>query len=257
MVNVRLARLILSCGLFASAIVSQAQAQVSPPITTSEIVQRLVLRNQQRALTLKHYSGMRHYQLDYHGFPSKLSASMTVVATYDAPGRKEFQIVSQSGSALLRDSVFSKLLKTEKEASDDINRQHTLVDPENYNFKLVGLEDLAGRPAYVLEVDPRFKSKFLYRGKIWVDATDFAVAKILARPAVNPSFWTKQSDIDHTYAKVGEFWLPARNKTVSRILFGGTATLTIDYSAYDVAAVPSPIDASSPDPVSSAIQTMP
>ena len=128
-------------------------------MTTGEIVQRLVLRNQQRALDLKHYSGMRHYQLDYHGFPSKLSASMTVVATYDAPGRKEFQIVSQSGSALLRDSVFSKLLKTEKEASDDINRQHTLVDPENYNFKLVGLEDLAGRPAYVLEVEPQIQEQ--------------------------------------------------------------------------------------------------
>ncbi len=231
----RLARLITVCGLAAAAVISQTQEQVAPSIGANEIVQRLVRKNEQRARDLKHYSGMRQYQLDYHGFPSKLSASMTVLATYDAPGQKEFKVISQSGSVILRDKVLSRLLKTEKEASDDTNRKRTLVDPENYTFKLVGVEDLAGRPSYVLEVEPRVKSKFLYRGKIWVDAADFAIAKIQAQPAVNPSFWTRESDIDHTYAKVGEFWLPARNKTVSRILFGGTATLTIDYTAYDVA----------------------
>jgi hypothetical protein len=34
--------------------------------------------------------------------------------------------------------------------------------------------------------------------------------------------------------KVGDFWLPARNESVSYIRLGGRATLTIEYKDYRV-----------------------
>ena len=70
--------------------------------------------------------------------------------------------------------------------------------------------------------------------KVWVDATDFAVTRIDAEPAQNPSFWTKRSEIHHEYMKVQDFWLPHRNESVSYIRLGGRATLTIDYGNYRV-----------------------
>jgi hypothetical protein len=87
---------------------------------------------------------------------------------------------------------------------------------------------------YVLTVEPKNKSKYLYRGKVWIDGTDFAVTRIDAEPAQNPSFWTKKNDIHHEYTKVGDFWLPKRNESVSYIRLGGRATLTIDYDNYRV-----------------------
>jgi hypothetical protein len=101
---------------------------------------------------------------------------------------------------------------------------------------LIGFEPSARGNQYVLEVDPKSKSKFNYRGKVWVDATDFAVTKIDAEPAQNPSFWTKKSEIHHEYMKVQDFWLPRRNESISYIRLGGRATLTIDYTDYRAVA---------------------
>jgi hypothetical protein len=69
-----------------------------------------------------------------------------------------------------------------------------------------------------------------------VDGRDFAVCRIEAEPAKNPSFWIKKTDIHHTYLKVGDFWLPAKNESVSLVRGGGRAVLTITYQNYDILA---------------------
>jgi len=88
----------------------------------------------------------------------------------------------------------------------------------------------------VLDVEPQTESKFLYRGKVWVDAEDFAVAKIDAAPAKNPSFWIARTRIVHRNEEVDGFWLPKENRSESKIRVGGTAVLTIDYGRYSVRA---------------------
>ncbi len=89
----------------------------------------------------------------------------------------------------------------------------------------------------MLNVEPKVESQFLYRGKIWVDGHDFAVTRIEAQPARNPSFWTTKSMIHHTYQQVdNEFYLPKENKTVTNVRLGGVATLTIEYQSYQVTA---------------------
>jgi hypothetical protein len=90
-----------------------------------------------------------------------------------------------------------------------------------------------GRPCYVLQVIPKRNQKLLYRGIIWVDASDFAVARIAAEPAKNPSFWISSTEIEHQYGKYGEFWLPAMNRSVTRVRLGGRAVLTINYGLYE------------------------
>jgi hypothetical protein len=67
-----------------------------------------------------------------------------------------------------------------------------------------------------------------------VDAEDFAVTKVDAEPAQNPSFWIKNAEIHHSYSKVGEFWLPGSTKSETKVRLGGVATLTIEYSGYQV-----------------------
>ena len=99
---------------------------------------------------------------------------------------------------------------------------------------MVGYESIASRRMYVLTVEPKTKSKFLFRGRIWVDANDFAVVRLEAEPAKNPSFWTKSSQIEQSYKKVNDFYLPQRNHSVSSIRIGGRAELTIEYQNYDI-----------------------
>jgi hypothetical protein len=87
---------------------------------------------------------------------------------------------------------------------------------------------------YVLIVEPKTKDKFLYRGRIWVDAEDFAVVRLEAEPAKNPSFWTKSNEIEQVYMKVNDFWLPASNHSITAIRLGGNAELTIQYNNYQI-----------------------
>jgi hypothetical protein len=104
----------------------------------------------------------------------------------------------------------------------------------NYEFELIDYEPSETGRQYVFWVSPKSISKYVYRGKVWVDETDFAVTRIEAQPAQKPSFWTKKTEIHHEYKKVQRFWLPIRNKSVSYIRLGGRATLTIEYKDYRV-----------------------
>jgi hypothetical protein len=209
------------------------------PLSVDQVVDNLVRKDVARAQALRHYESTRVYHLSYRGFPGDRDAEMTVEATYDSPSTKSFRVVSQTGSKLVIDRVFKRLLESEKEAAAPEMHARTLLNRDNYDFVLIGFESSGVNSSdkgsqYVLAVYPKVRSKYVYRGKVWVDGTDFAVTRIDAEPAQNPSFWTKKNEVHHEYMKVQDFWLPRRNESVSYIRLGGRATLTIEYNNYRV-----------------------
>jgi len=204
------------------------------PLTVSQVVERLIEKTAERSDALERYQGKRSYVLDYVGFPTNLHAEMTVDMSYQAPDTKEFTVVSESGSKWIITHIFKRLLDSEREALEQENRQRTSLNYQNYDFTLVSDQPQAGGCRYVLSLEPKVPNKFLFRGRIWVDDTDFAVCRIEAEPARNPSFWIKKTDIHHAYSKVGDFWLPTDNKSVSSVRMGGLATLTIKYADYKI-----------------------
>jgi hypothetical protein len=223
----------LSAALATAPVAFSQTEAASPALSANEVVQHLMEKNRERAIGLQHYVGTRLYRLEYRGFPASADATMQVEVDYDAPASKHFTVVNETGSKLIQSKVFHRLLESEEQAGDQENRKHTELGPENYNFTLAGVEGTN----YVLNVEPKVESKFLYRGKIWVDAHDFAVTRIEAQPAKNPSFWTTKSLIHHTYQKLDNgFYLPRENKTVTSVRLGGTATLTIEYQSYQLTA---------------------
>lgn len=204
------------------------------PLNTEEVVQNLVRMNSERAQALRGYHGTRIYRVEYQGFASTRSAEMVVDVKYQSPGTKEFIIQSETGSTLIIERVFKKLLQSETEALEAGNLRRTTLNEENYVFTLLGYETTSAGSMYILSVEPKRKDKFLYSGRIWVDAEDFAVVRLEAEPAKNPSFWTKKAEIVQAYMKVSDFWLPAYNHSVTAVRLGGRAELTIDYKDYEI-----------------------
>jgi hypothetical protein len=98
----------------------------------------------------------------------------------------------------------------------------------------VEYQSIQGRESYVLEAEPKTRNKFLFRGKIWVDGSDFAITRIEGQPAVNPSWWTLRTDFKRSYQKVGEFWLPELNESETKVRVFGTANLCIEYGQYEI-----------------------
>jgi hypothetical protein len=204
------------------------------PLKTAQVIQNLVAMNLRRSQALHAYRGSRTYRVEYRGFPRTAKAAMVVDVIYLAPGTKEFTIRSSAGSQFIIDRVFKKLLQAEVEALSADAQRCTALNSENYDFTMTAYESTSSRSMYVFSVEPRTKSKFLFRGRVWVDAIDFAVVRVEAEPAKSPSFWTKSSQIEQLYQKVSDFWLPQRNYSVSSIRIGGRAELTIDYQSYKI-----------------------
>lgn len=201
----------------------------SPP-TIDDIVSRMVKWDTLRAATMPAYTGLRRYTLDNERF--KKHAEMTVRVTCARGGAKTFEILTESGPKPVRSLVLHRMLDAEADASRGGQREQTLFRPENYEFRLLGSEVVNGRPAFILAIEPKTKNRYLTRGRIWVDADEYAVVKVEGSPAKNPSVWVSQVTYVHQSAKTGGFWLPRSNqsRSVARI-FGPTVTF-IEYTDY-------------------------
>lgn len=216
------------------AIVAQ-QVTVSAPLSADEVVVRVVKANEVRAKALEAYSGIRTYHLECHCFPHEV-ADMVVRVNYQAPNEKKFTIESESGSGVVRERVFKKLIEAERESMHGESLQRSAITPENYTFQMSNYEknDNDKDELYVLDVQPRTNNKFLFRGRIWVNANDFAITQVEGEPAVNPSWWTLKTNFKRRYQKIGDFWLPETNESETKVRALGTAILSIEYRNYQV-----------------------
>lgn len=225
--------MIIAANLIALLAIGQSAASAaSAPETANEIVDRMVVADNQRLARLAGYTGMRKYHLENQRFHK--TAGMTVRVDFDPAGTKKFEVVAEEGSKVIRNRVLRPMLDAESEGSRKGDRERSRIIPKNYDFRLVGTDTSGGSTNYVLEILPKTQNKFLVRGRIWVDAKDYAVTRIEGSPAKNPSFWTRSIHIEHRYGKVGTFWLPLLNSSSADALIFGRTSVTIEYLDYVV-----------------------
>jgi hypothetical protein len=218
---------------------SAAAADESPSLPTAEeIVARMGFRDLQRQVSIEGYAGMRRYVLDNQHLHKR--AEMLVQVQGDPDGTKHFEVVSEEGWKAAHKHVLRKMLESESETSHPEARAKTRINPENYDFKIAGTEVIEGRTAYVLEVSPKRKEKYLFRGRIWVDAEDYALARAEGQPAKNPSFWTKSTHFVQIYQKSGLLWFPRSTQSVTEAHIFGTTDVNIEYFDYAPKTVHAP-----------------
>ena len=218
---------------------SAAAADESPSLPTAEeIVARMGFRDLQRQVSIEGYAGMRRYVLDNQHLHKR--AEMLVQVQGDPDGTKHFEVVSEEGWKAAHKHVLRKMLESESETSHPEARAKTRINPENYDFKIAGTEVIDGRTAYVLEVSPKRKEKYLFRGRIWVDAEDYALARAEGQPAKNPSFWTKSTHFVQIYQKSGLLWFPRSTQSVTEAHIFGTTDVNIEYFDYAPKTVHAP-----------------
>ena len=208
----------------------------TPPLT--DILDRMSRSEESRAQALRFYTSTRTYHLHNQRF--RKTAEMTVRFNYRHPGRKDFVVMSQSGSAIVNQRVLRRMMETEVEASQEALRRLHRITADNYDFRFLRRDSTDGRPVYVLDAAPKGKSKYLLRGEVWVDTADFAVAKVVGRPGANPSIWVRDSRFVYRFGKFGPFWLPLSTDSEADALIFGHTEVKIQYGGYEIS--PSPGD---------------
>jgi hypothetical protein len=238
---VRPSRLLITSFLLMSAPGGHAQSPIAKGGVAArpaleQVVDTLIAKNAERTAALQRYQSRRFYRLNYTGFPTSLKGEMVVDMLYEAPATKQFTIVSQSGPKWMVERVFKGLLQAEQEALNSQNRERVALNRHNYEFTAMEFQEASDGCSYVISVKPKSPNKLLYRGRIWVNSRDFAVCRIEAEPAKNPSFWIKNTAVHHIYQKLGDFWFPLENESTSTMRVGGRAVLSIKYSNYEILA---------------------
>lgn len=208
-------------------------------ISVEQAAARMAEMDRARLAALENYIATRHYAV--HNKRFNKHAEMTVRMVYRVPGKKEFEVISESGSSWIRNHVLRKMIQAELEAGEGAMRGQTRITAENYQFKPAGVVHEAGRTFHLFDLTPKTPNKYLFRGRVWLDAEDAAVARIEGSPAQPPSFWTRDIHFVHRYDKHGQFWLPTSNHSETQVRIFGTTTVHIDYFGYRVNLPPNEI----------------
>jgi outer membrane lipoprotein-sorting protein len=207
-----------------------AAGDPATPPTAEQIVGRMAAQDLERQSSIEGYAGMRRYVLENENFQKR--AEMVVRVTGDPDGTKHFEVVSEDGWRAANAHVLRKMLESESETSRPELRATTRLNSANYEFAIVGTEMVSGRRAYVLETKPKRKDKYLFQGRIWVDAEDYALVRAEGSPAKNPSFWTKSTHFVQLYQKSGPLWFPLSTQSITEARIFGTTDVHIEYFDY-------------------------
>jgi hypothetical protein len=196
---------------------------------------KLLQHNQLRDAELKRYSCERTYRVtNDHG---KLYAQEVVRVEYQAPDHKTFKIDSEEGSWLVRDLVLKRLIESESETASGRAHRESSITPANYEFRLLGQQDVGSYHCLVVRAIPLRRDKYLFKGKIWIDADDYGIVRIAGEPAAKLSFWITRADFVRRYQKIGEFWLPERDETLVHVRLNGNKALIINHRNYEINSV--------------------
>ncbi|MFQ5696152.1 MAG: sigma-E factor regulatory protein RseB domain-containing protein, partial [Terriglobia bacterium] len=202
------------------------------PLSAAAIVDKFMRANEERDRLLAGYQVERVYSL--RNELSEKEAVMQTEVTFGSPAELQVETCSRKGSGFIISRVFGRITKAEQEAVQPEQRARSALTPDNYDFALEGRDRLHGRTAFVLTVSPKREDKYLFKGRIWIDAHDFALMQAEGTVPKRPSFWVRKIKFRRLFRKVGPFWLPHKTEGEAEVLLYGTTWVTITNSDYRV-----------------------
>ena len=204
------------------------------PPSIPEAVSRMVEYRRWHDNSLREYEARRLFQASNRRF--KMDSTMEVQTLFHWPYSLQSTVIRHEGSSFIKEHVFEKILAAETElASSD---QADII-PKNYDFTFLGKDICEERPCWRLALKPKRKDKYLIEGQVWIDASDFGIARVEGSPAKRPSFWLSNVNIDKRMRRIEGVWLTYRIDSSSDIRLAGNFKMQIEYS-YDKVKVVSP-----------------
>jgi hypothetical protein len=130
--------------------------------------------------------------------------------------------------------ALNALIASEIETTAGKQHHDSAISPANYTLDLLGEQQVGPYHCFVVQAIPKRRDKYLFEGKVWIDAQDYAVVRIEGHPAKKLSFWIERADFVRQYQKIDSFWLPQRDVTFVQVRLYGKKALTIDHQDYSV-----------------------
>jgi len=219
--------------LFLSLVVgvSGASAQTGSTVPAVEaIIARMAQARDENRHRFRPYTVTREYKL-FGKERQNIKSQVIAEVTFVPPDSKKYAFQKSSGAGLCG-RIVGRMLESEAEIAK--NYGSTDISPNNYDFRFIREEELAGRRCYVLELNPRRKEKNLVHGNIWVDADTYLVHRTEAEPAKSLSWWVRDVRMVFVYGNVEGMWLQTASEATAIVRILGPHTIVSQDVKYNI-----------------------
>ena len=200
----------------------------STPLDAAEMLARMEQYHASQREGMASYQSTRRYVAGNTRLGVR--AEVTAAMSFRSPGEKTFTVLSRSGSRSVQKRVIEPAMDTETRTSAARQRQDTEISRRNYTFTFQGFDD--GARAFVFAVEPNRPSRYLFRGRVWLNEATCAIQSVAGEPAQSPSFWVKRARFVQQYGQFGGFWLPVHHESEAELRLFGRSHFVIDYFDY-------------------------
>lgn len=232
----------LAPGLVFTALLACMAARSLPAqqLDATAVIQHIDASVKARLDHIAGYTDVEHYAVYRNNDETHPVADMKVRTDYEKSSGKNYTILSQNGSAIIRNLVLGAILDNEKKLNLPGNREGAWITSSNYEMKLKGsgTEHLAGKDCLVLALIPRRKAPYLIEGTLWVDAKDYSIVQIRGTSSRSASIFSGRTQMMRQYALVSGFAQATHARAVSNTSLFGKTIVTIDYDDYQIRLAP-------------------
>ena len=202
-------------------------------------IQRMDAAVRARTAAISAYTVKEQYSVFRNGEITP-SVQVNVLTTYDRATGKDYKVVSQTGSDLLRKVIIDKVIANEKEMAKAENHESVSVTSANYDIQFDpasssgATQQQNGHDCIVMRLKAKRKVTYLFNGRAWFDAHDFTLIHIEGSPAQSVSFFAGETNGTRDYDKLNGFSMASHAKVHSHSFLFGNTELTIDYTDYQI-----------------------
>jgi hypothetical protein len=230
MVQKQFAALVFPLCLHLSLPGRPAQAQTD---ANAELIQRIDASVHTRENNLLGYTVTEHYAVFRNHDEQHPAAEMMVKTTYQRDVGKNYTVVSETGSVVLR-KVLETVLDNERRMTRPANRITAVISPANYEMTVKGTEMMGERNCVVVSIRPRRASEYLINGTVWVDARDGGIVQLQGVTSKSPSIFAGASQVFRQYTTIDGFPMATQARAVSNSWLVGETVIKIDYTGYQL-----------------------
>jgi hypothetical protein len=211
------------------------------PVPAQQLDEAAVIRGVDAAVkarldNIAGYTVTEHYAVFRNNDEVHPVAEMTVKTAYREETGKSYTLISQNGSAIMRNQVLGAILVNEKRLNQPGNREGAWITSANYQMHLKpgGHQSIDGRDCLVLSLVPRRIAPFLFDGTLWVDAKAFSIVQLQGTSSKSPSILTGPTKVMRQYASVDGYAQATHARAESNSFLLGQTVVKIDYAEYQV-----------------------
>jgi hypothetical protein len=196
------------------------QAPVAPALTRGVLLDRLSSPDLRPAFQ---YRALRHLSATTRG--GRMTASLDAWTTLQ-DGTFTYQIVSESGSPLIRRRVLVAALEAERESQTAEAREQAALTAANYEFLAMSV---APDRTLRLDIRPRRHNVMLVDGSLYFEEQSADLVRVEGELSKRPSFWTRHVRIIREYQRIGGVNVVVSMRSNADVLMGGDSTFSMTY----------------------------